>query len=66
MAKDGPFQTMESPWLEAAGQHIAVRRDRGTAASVIGVKVGYWVIPLVSGYVDHDPVNALTCGMHRQ
>jgi hypothetical protein len=55
--EDSPLpDELKSPGLETTGQHVTVRRDRGTAASMVGVKVCYWVIPLVPVHVDHDPV----------
>ncbi len=45
----------EEPWDEAAGHHVAVRRNRGAAGSMVGVKVCHRVIPLVPVHVDHDP-----------
>jgi hypothetical protein len=42
--------------LGAAGQDLPVRRDRGAAAGVAGVRVCHWMIPLVPVRADHDPV----------
>ncbi len=45
MAEASPFpDELESSGIEAAGQHVAVRRDRGAAAGVVGVKVGHGVV----------------------
>jgi len=57
MAEDGPFpDELKSSGVEAAGQHVTVGRDRGAAASVVGVKVCHWVIAFVPVHVDHDPI----------